>query len=584
MATIQNFSTKNSSATKNRYDIYNPEFENPIFKTENDFLSANIHKWTELISFLRFYPDYSYELLSIKDGKPQISFDLDQRVLMRALVRFPKNYVCIPRGGSKTFCHILASYHICLYFPGITMSVLASTKQASVEIWQDKHEEIIALVPYIEDCMRNFNFSKDRGIVEFINGSKIDNLANSQLSKGKRRRRGGIEEDNLVDKEVYEDAIAPIFNVPRKTLGNIEDPEELNGQVNRYTTSGYKNSDAYQTIVEHLGDMVNLNGAFVFTSDWKIPIHFGRQKMSTITGARRGSISSFKMNYLCSWLGSSTNALININYLINSRTLKKLELECPKDKKGGLELNEYIIGVDVARKMHNKTAIAVGKIIRNDIGEIKKVQIVNIITPPQNLNYESQVIIIKRVFLRYGGHFDEAKSRVKAIVVDANTWGQGIVEELLKEQFDDENNIILKPLATINTDDVSKDPNAAKLVYCIMSQGINSAIIKNFVDYFEGKKVQLIKPFNEIKETLNEKIYNRTEVEAYCLQIDRFIDEVANLKNKPTKNPASVEIEQIIKRMDKDRYSAVAYLLYYINLFMENIVDSTDHDYVIDYS
>ena len=239
MSSFSNFQSDNQKNTKDRCDIYNSSFENPIQKKQDDFISGNIDKWCELVSFLRFYPDIAYDLIKPKDGK-QLIFDLDQRVMLRTLVRFYSNYECIPRGGSKTLLHILAQYHIARFFPSITLSVMASTKQSAVEIWEDKHNEIIEFYPCLKDEIRSANFSKDTGEVVWVNGSKVDALAMAQTSKGKRRRRGGLEESNLIVKDIFDDAVAPIFNVPRRTLGNIEDPTELNGQINRYTTSGKK--------------------------------------------------------------------------------------------------------------------------------------------------------------------------------------------------------------------------------------------------------------------------------------------------------------------------------------------------------
>lgn len=237
MPSYNNFQSNNQKFSKDRYDFYNDSFENPVEKKQDDFITKNIHKWTELISFLKWYPDIAYDLIKPSEGK-QLHFDLDQRVMLRCLVRFYANYDCIPRGGSKTLMHILADYHIARFFPGITLSVMASTKQSAVDIWEDKHNEIMEFYPTLKDEIRSAHFSKDTGEVIWVNSSRVDALAMAQTSKGKRRRRGGLEESNLIDKDVYEDAVAPIFNVPRKTLGNIEDPTELNGQINRYTTSG----------------------------------------------------------------------------------------------------------------------------------------------------------------------------------------------------------------------------------------------------------------------------------------------------------------------------------------------------------
>ena len=82
----------------------------------------------------------------------------------------------------------------------------------------------------------------------FRNGSRVTSLPINQASKGQRRHRGSIEESNIINHEDYEDIVAPVFVVPRQTCGGVVDPAEFNGQINRYTTSGYKNSDEYEII------------------------------------------------------------------------------------------------------------------------------------------------------------------------------------------------------------------------------------------------------------------------------------------------------------------------------------------------
>ena len=48
--------------------------------------------------------------------------------------------------------------------------------------------------------------------------------------------------------------------------------------------------------------MKSLKGSYVFGSDWRIPIHFGRQKMTTIIKARDRNIVRFRQNYLFDWI------------------------------------------------------------------------------------------------------------------------------------------------------------------------------------------------------------------------------------------------------------------------------------------
>jgi ribonucleoside-diphosphate reductase alpha chain len=587
LAGYANFETKNKKNEHDRYDIYEPEFETPLKASEynSSIITKNIKQFSELCSYLRWMPDIFWDLYKPENGG--MTFDLHQRVMLRLLARFPENYFCAPRGISKTQIHIMSQYHTACCFPNITLSITASTKESAVKIWKDKHDEILRFYPSFAANIKSANFSKDSGRVEFVNGAVIDNLANSQQSKGLRRRRGGLEESALIDKDTYDDCIEPIFNIARTTMTGDIDPEELNGAINRYSTSGYKNSYEFSKILTMSRDMSDLKGTFVFGSDWFIPVHFGRQKKSVIDKARKSNLIRFKQNYLCDWVGVSDGALINISKLIKARVVSPPELECPKDKKGNLELCEYVIGVDVARsnsESNNKTSIVVIKIIRNTSGSIRQLQLQNIINPPNGLNYEEQSVIVKRVFYKYGGNLDITKSRVKAVVIDGNTIGQGLVEKLLEDVTDYDTNEEYGAWATINTEDKSKSANAPNILYVLKAQGINGDIIRTFINYVESNTLKLIKPYEDIKDNLPKDI-KEDELFGYeiaCTQTQLLIDEVANLKLKKTQN--AVTVETVIKRIDKDRYSATVYALYYIALFLENEESESDYDFVFTYN
>lgn len=587
MSSYQNFKTENNNKTNDRTDIYNEAFESPIQQSElsTSIISRHKSELSKFCAYIRFYPDIYYDMITPEKGG--IKLDLYQRVMMRSLSRFPECYFCIPRGGSKTLTQIMVCYHTAICYPNITIAITASTKESAVKIWKEKHEEILRYYPSIADEIKTQNFSKDTGKVVFQNGAVIDNLANAQSSKGLRRRRGSCEESALIDKDLYEDAIEPIFNVPRVTMSGDIDPTELNGQINRFSTSGYKNSDEYEKILSMTKDMYDLNGTFVFGSSWFIPVHFGRQKRSTIDKARRGNVIRFKQNYLCEWIGVSDGGLINISKLIKARTLDKtdIEFECPRDKKGNFELNEYVISMDVARsesENNNKTAIIILKIIRSKNGKIRQVRVVNIITPPNGLNFSEQSIIVKKLFYKYGGNMDETKSRVKAIVVDANGVGSACVDCFLEEQTDNETNEELGCFATINTDQKPRVLDAPKMIYALKAQSCNKDMIINFIDYVESSKLKLIKNFEDIRNMHeNMKQDEMVQINQQTNQVQKLIDEVSNLKLKTTEKTTSVT--QVVKKIDKDRYSSLIMGLYYINTFMDVIEqenDDTDRDYV----
>lgn len=267
--------------------------------------------------------------------------------------------------------------------------------------------------------------------------------------------------------------------------------------------------------------------------------------------------------------------------------LEKPELECPKDKNGKYLLNEYVISADIARsnsENNNKTQIVVLKVIRDKSGKVRQVQAVNMINPPNGLNYEEQSVVIKRIFYKYGGNLDMNKSRVKAIIIDANGVGQGVVEKLLEEQTDYQTNDELGAFATINTEDKCQ-PYAPKLVYALKAQGINSDIIRIFIGYVEANRLKLLRKIDDMKENdefmgLESSIKN--DMEHACLNTQFLIDEVSNLKLKKTESSGKYSVEQVVKRVDKDRWSALAYGLYFIDVFMneEDIPEDVDDDLV----
>ena len=329
--------------------------------------------------------------------------------------------------------------------------------------------------------------------------------------------------------------------------------------------------------------MANLKGKMVLGASWELPCQFGRGETRNQLLAKKNdpttSATAFAMNYESKWVGATDGALINISKLLKIRTLNKVELKCPKDKKGNFALNEYVFGVDVARsntQSNNKSAIVVLKIIRNKTGTIRQIQLVNIVVPPNGLSFKEQSILVKRLFYAYGGDLDMSRSRVKAIVVDGNVIGKGLIDRLLEEVTDTETNEELGCFDTINTDQKPDTPLAPKIIYDLTSQGINDSIIRTFIDYTETEKLKLLRPYDELvgkSSDDNDALFEK----AATIKTQELIDEISNLKLKKTTK--SITVEPVQRKMDKDIYSATAYALYYIFLFLEKETSTEDYDF-----
>lgn len=576
MSSYENFQNDNFKYTKESSRIgENPAFNSQVkvHELKKDLFEGNFESWVEFIQWARWFPDLFYDL--IKPPKGGMRLDLDQRVFLRCMSRFISTYGVFPRGFGKTMLELMSIYHSCIFFADVNMAMSAQTKENAASISEDKHKELMKKFPLLENEIMKASFSKDGVEVIFKSGGTYSILANAQSTKGQRRHRLNVEESALLNNELFKDVLEPVVNVPRRTIGELStiSPFELNGMINFVTTSGYRGSDEYNRLLNMVKEMAQLKGKIVLGASWELPCHYGRGETRNQLLAKKNdpttSAIAFAMNYESRWVGATDGALVNISKLLKIRTLNRPELECPKDKRGNLQLNEYVISVDVARSSsdsNNKTAIAILKIIRNAEGSIRQIHVVNIICPPNGLNFKEQAIFIKKIFYKYGGNSDLSKSRVKAVVIDSNGIGQGVLEELLEDSTDPETNTELGCWDTINTDDKPVVPNSPEIVYSLKAQGINGNIITKFIDNVESGRLKLLKSFVDIKEHLT-KDDKEEDFELTSAQTQIFIDEVANLRLKKTQN--SITVEQVVRKIDKDRFSATSYGLYYISLFLE---------------
>lgn len=471
----------------------------------------------------------------------------------------------------KTFDEVLASILACIFYPEITISLSAQTKENAADLLKDKYNEIIRFYPLLKNEIEKANFSKGDADILFKNGAKLDNLANSQTSKGQRRKRMNMEESALIDNDTFLDALLPIVEVPRVCVGkySITDPEELNQQINFFTTAGFKGSDEYQRVVTMVKDMVELKGKIVLGSSFWLPCYYGRgsTKSQIFQKKRDMTTISFAQNYESKWVGASDGALVNINKLMNCRTLTS-----PISKSSNND-EEYYLGVDVARSQktsNNQSFIAVVKVNRTkDKSKIVSMDLVNLINIPNIMNFTAQACEVKKYKMLYNA---------KAVVVDGNGLGAGLIDELLKESFDPITKESLGCFDTINDDNIPEVPDIAEqILYNLKAQSVQSKVVTNFIDVVDSGKFRMLEQKQQSDFTYKEYDDFDNKVAPY-LQTDVLFEEIANLKLKHLNN-GGVTIEKVVNKLDKDRVSALIYVLWYISEFARNAKQDSDYDY-----
>ncbi|WP_179123906.1 hypothetical protein [Paraliobacillus ryukyuensis] len=563
-----NFQTKSAKYTKNRYGIYESEFANSIDSRgvkEEDNFTKNLNKYKDFVSWCRFYPDLFYDLITPETGG--IRLDLDQRLLLRSLSRFVATYGVFPRGYGKTMIELMGMYHTAICFPDIELSMTAQTRENASKLVDEKHREIIKNYPLMKNEITKFSATKDSVEIIFTSGGRIDILANQQSTKGARRKRLNIEEAAQLNSQLFYDVLEPVVNVPRRTVGReaLVNPEELHGQINFFTTSWFRGSDEYERNLKMIDDMVNLKGTIVIGSDWQLAASCGRgePKAKILDKKAKSSPTFFAMNYESKWVGSIDGSLVDINKVMSLRVVSSPEYK--SDNK-----SEYILSMDVARSdsmSNNQSSIAVLKLNRSKSGKIKKVRAVNIINLPNGLNFASQAMELKKVRKAFNA---------KIVVIDGNGLGTAIIDEVMKDSFDPQTGEELGCWDTINTDRDPESSDSEKIVYDLHAQGINSDIIVNFIDYIESEKILLLEKTNDSGYDINDD--NAVKNIIPFLETDKFIEEVANLKLKKLQN-GKYNVERVVSKIDKDRYSAVAYGLWYIKNYEDNTESESDYDF-----
>lgn len=545
------------------------EFEKNRVKNLSDESEFGQYLWNyyQFVSWAKWYPDLYIQLFKSKDSNMQLHFD--QRVFMRSDVRFQSMYGTFSRGYAKTYTEILDDFIVGTLTPNITLAITAQTKENAAALLEEKTDEILTHYPLLENEIAVKRFSKNDALVKFKNGASITNLANAQTSKGRRKHRIKIEESALLNNTLYEDALEPITEVPRTTCGNlaIVDPEEMNYQIHFFTTSGYRGSDEYNRSVRMINGMRDCSGDIVLGSSWMLPCYYGRgsTKSQILKKKKRSNPIFFAQNYEQKWVGCSDGALVDINKLMACRVLENPITEIQDNS------DEFYIGVDVARSentSNNQSAISVIKIVRNQkTKRIIDIQVVNVFGMSNKLNFTEQACIVKKYKKAY---------KAKMVIADGNGLGSGLVDELLKPSYDKITGEYLGCFDTINTDNQPQVSDAEKCLFDMKAQTFQTKVISHFINTVDSGMLKML-----IRK--QEQDFNDKEREFFDKNVAPFIHsellfvEISNLKLKV--NGKNLSVEKVVRKIDKDRFSATAYAIFYVMEYCNKDTEEEKYDY-----
>ena len=524
------------------------------------------------IAFWREYPDIFVDFMQT-GGKPDVKLTFNlffyQRVFLRVAMRYKYVYCVFPRAYSKSFLSVLTLMIRAILYPGAHLFSTAGGKEQAAQILQEKVQDICTKIPAFR---REIDWSrgatregKDSCKYVFKSGSTIENLAARESSRGRRFHAGLIEECVGVDQKILQEVIIPTMNVSRRCMsGEVIEAEVLNQSQIYITTAGYKNTYSYSKLIQLLVRMViEPDKAFIMGGTWRIPVLLGLQPKNFVEDLKRDSTfneASFGREYESKWTGTVEDAFFDGEAFDHNRQINQPEYEAS----GRVGKNTYyVLSADVGRRGCD-TVVSVIKVNpQPDRPSIKS--LVNIITISDG-HFEDQAIALKKLYYKYNA---------RRLVVDGNGLGIGLIDYLIKPQFNPDTGDVIPDFGVENdperfykkyqTKDCELDalyiikanaPLNTEAHACVQT-AINSGKLKFLIDDRVAK--QKLLAMKRGKEMTPEE---RTEYLRPFVLTSILKEELMNLREE--NEGVNIILKQANRGIAKDKFSSLEYGMYYI--------------------
>ena len=526
----------------------------------------------EFIAFWREYPDLMIDFM--QDGgdptrKKQLNFYFYQRVFLRAAMRYKYVYMVFPRAYSKSFLSVMVLMCRCILYPGCKLFVTSGGKEQAAGIIKEKVTEICTLVPAFERELDRrpgkTREAKDYCIYYFKNGSYFDNIAARESSRGKRRHGGLVEECVGVDGDILSQVIIPTMNVSRRCLdGSVHPEETLNKSQIYVTTAGWKNTFAYDKLIQLLVWMITQpEKAIIMGGTWRIPVLvklLDKNFLQDLKNDGTFNEASFDREYESKWSGTVEDAFFRGEVFDRNRKLQKPEYE-----NSGRSSRQayYVLSVDVGRKGCD-TVVCVFKVTPQTQGASIK-SLVNIYTIHDE-HFEDQAIALKRLYYKF---------KAQRIVIDANGLGIGLVDYMVKSQDDSATNDHFPDFGVVNDEEgfykkFRTDETEYDAMYLLKANApINTEAHANAQAQMSSGKVKFLIDEKIAKnKLLGTKIGNSMKSEERAEYLKPFTltsilrEEMLNLREE--NEGVNIILKKANKSIAKDKFSAFEYGLYYI--------------------
>ena len=555
---------------KNLLELSQTKNNKKIGKSE-ERIEAQLPNLRKLISFYREYPDLLID--DIKGENCKFKFYFYQRIFIRIVMRHRYVYATFPRAYSKSFLSMMVLMLRCILYPGSHLFVTTGGKEQAASITVAKIEEICKLIPVLEN-----EINWERGVSKkskndakyiFKNGSSIDILAAMESSRGQRRHGGLMEECVLIDQTALNEIIIPTTNIDRLLPDGTMDRKEIVNKSQIYiTTAGWKNSFAYEKLIELLiRSIIEPDEVMILGGTYETPVAEGLLSEDFVEQLKLDGTyneDSFDREYKSKWSGDVENAFFSSEKFDKHRVLLQPEYEYSgRTSKSAY----YVLGVDVGR-FKCTTEVCIFKVTPQVQGTALKT-LVNLYTYEAE-DFEMQAINVKKLFYKY---------KARQIAIDANGVGAGFVDFMTKSQIDPETGDTLLAFGvsdgtaedTLEQYKKIKGPDVEEgAMYLIKANAPINTEAYSYVQtqMYSGKIKFLIDETSAKVKYMSTKVGQNASVDKRNEYLKPFVmtsilkEQMMNLVEE--NEGVNILLKQSNKSIKKDKFSAFIYGLYYI--------------------
>lgn len=547
-----------------------------------DYLDANQELFTKYLELWLRYPDLLLDIIQSSADAKNFHLMPFQRIELRANMRFRYSFWTATRATSKSFTAYLSAFVRAMLLPNSTIMIASDTKGTVIKIAEAKFEEIFRHWPLLrkelktrsDDGKTGQKASTNYYELYLKNGSMIS-VVSKDTSRGLRATAAILEEAALIDEVPFNEVLWPQMNIARREVdGTINQSEPSSTQV-FITTAAERTVFMYSKLIEiTVNAVLRPKEYFSWGLSYEVPLHYGLLDKATLMDQRYSntvSEDSFARESLSIWSGNAADSWLDSKKLNKHRKLLKCERKAQESPSN--PNTYYSIGIDIGRYQAN-TAIMVGKIIPSENGFKKNIVYTEVI---YGANFISeQAPRIKKLIQLF---------HPREVVIDGNGPGIGLLDAMVLpsvdlktgEQFPAyyvfNNDHHLPPEMKSPTDEPQMRYNA--IIYDIKAgAGNDDAIHSNFFAQINNGSVSFLAHERIVKEKLlqtkkgqNMSLYDRRKYLMPYEMTSRLIDELNNLRLKPTGVQNQFKVERISRSIEKDRFSALEYLLYRVKYY-----------------